>query len=481
MKGLRLAGFLLLAAAGVACGARREAARRAVTRPAGNGLWFSAGFSSAQEEAASLAAAAQDGFSWVLVPAAKLEVAGGRWNVVRATPPPSPIGRVALSVVIEAGKEASTILESHDKGARRAFEEALGLAAATAANDTRFGAVSGVHFDFAVTPASAPAAAEAIRAIRKRLPGGVFVSMTIADKIPAEGAEKLTDLASAVDGFVAMVFGRDRDRADPADVDLLGKPWWAGYSPNAEGFWKGRGGVEKGMLTEGFLSRLSDEPRLRFQHDMEVEERVGFGYEFLVKRPVVVDGRAFEAGDQILFRQPFITDFVRRLGKDTTGRPNAAGRVIRLAGASDSERIFTLPALTDILLGRPLTPKIRVSVAPGGSNVTVGLENTSAMPSAISRTSNWVEVDIGRPGIRDVRNAGFERFEIYSPSGARVSPGRSSRVRFFEALIGPHEKVEPATIMVRPPIAAGCCRYRYHVLAVNGQEIATDWQTGSGK
>jgi hypothetical protein len=54
-------------------------------------------------------------------------------------------------------------------------------------------------------------------------------------------------------------------------------------------------------------------------------------------------------------------------------------------------------------------------------------------------------------------------------------------VRFFEALVGPHEKIEPATIVLRPPIPAGCCRYRYHLLAVTGQEIATDWQTGSGK
>ena len=482
MKLTRLAGLLvlLLAAAGTACG-RREAGKRAVTRPSGNGLWFAHGFANESEQASAFASLGQGGFSWVLVPAAKLEVAAGRWNVVRGALPPRPIGRVAVSVVIEAGKEAATVLESHDREAKRAFAEALGLAAARAANETRFGAVSGVHLDFPVSAGSAPAAAEVIRSIRPRLPGGVFVSMTLAEKIPAEGAEKFADLARAVDGFVAMLFGRDRDRADPADVDLLGKPWWAGYSPNAEGLWKGRDGSEKGTLTEGFLSRLSDEPRLRFQHDMEVEERVGFGYEFRVRRPLVLEGRAFEAGDEIVFRQPFVTDLVRRLGRDTSGRPNAAGRVIRFAGASESDRIFTLPELNDILLGRPLTPALRISLSRAGSNVVIGLENASAMPSAISRTSNWVEVDLGRPGVRDVRNAGFERYEVYSAAGARVSLGRASRVRFYEALIGPHEKIEAATIVVRPPIPASCCRFRYHLLAATGQEIATDWQTGGGK
>ena len=52
------------------------------------------------------------------------------------------------------------------------------------------------------------------------------------------------------------------------------------------------------------------------------------------------------------------------------------------------------------------------------------MDASQARPgSAISRTSNWIEVDLGRPGIRDVRNAGFERFEVYSPAGARVSLG----------------------------------------------------------
>jgi len=477
MRRVGLAGLILLSAAGWACGGRREGAKRPVIRPTGNGLWFADGFASEQKEGSELASLAEGGFSWILVPAAKLEVSGGRWTVVRATLPPRPIGKASVSVVIEAGREAATVLESHDKAARKAFEDALGLAAATAADEVRFGFVSGVHLDFPVTAASAPATAAAIRAIRSRLPAGIFLSMTMSDPIPAEGAEKFTDLGAAVDGFVAMVFGRDRDRADPIEVDRLGKPWWAGYSPNAEGLWKGRSGTEKGKLTEGFLSRLSDDPRLRFQHDMEVEERVGFGYDFRVRRPLVLEGRTFETGDEIIFRQPFLADFVRRLGHDTAGRPNAAGRLIRLAGASESDRIFTLPALNDILLGRPLTPALRVSLSRTGSDVVLGLENTSAMPSAISRTSNWIEVDLGRPGVRDVRNAGFDRYEVFSPAGARVSLGRSSRVRFYETLIGPHEKIDPATILLRPPIPASCCRFRYHVLAANGQEIATDWQT----
>jgi hypothetical protein len=275
-------------------------------RPSGNGLWFADGFASEQDQAASLASLSGGGFSWILVPAAKVENRDGRWTIVRVPPPPRPISGAAVSAVVEAGKDAVAVFEGSDKNARKELEDSLGLAAAGAAKDARFGLVSGVHLDLPMTAAAAPAAALAVRSMRSRLPAGTFVSVTFSENVPEAGAERYADLASAVDGFAAMVIGRDRDRADPAAVDLLGKPWWAGYSPNAEGRWKGRDGSEKGTLPEGFLARLSDDPsKLRFQHDMEVEERVGYGYEFRVRRPVLLDARAFAAGDEVIFRQPF--------------------------------------------------------------------------------------------------------------------------------------------------------------------------------
>jgi hypothetical protein len=480
MKHLAAAVLVLAGAGAFACSRSGESSRHPAVRPSGNGLWFANGFASEQDQAESLSSLPPGGFSWVLVPSAKVVSRDGRWTVERQPAPPRPISGPAVSAVIEAGRDATAVFEGRDKDARKSLEEALGLAAAQSARDSRFGRVSGVHFDFPVTAAAAPSAALAIRAIRSRLPAGTFVSMAFSEPMPEAGAEKYADLASAVDGFVAMVFGRQQDRAEPADVDILGKPWWAAYSPNAEGLWKGRDGVEKGILPEGFLKRLSDDPaRLRFQHDMDVEERAGFGYDFHVRRSLLLDGRPFGAGDEVVFRQPFLTDLVRRLGRDTTGRPNAAGRIFRFSGASDADRIFTVPALAYVLRGGSLDPALRVSVARSSGTITVAAENVSPMPSALSRTSNWIEVDLGRPGIRDVRNAGFDRYEIFTASGARVSLGRASRVRFFETLIGPNEKIQQASILVRPPVPASCCRYRYHVLSATGEEMAADWQSGA--
>src|SRR5262249_22410511 len=395
-----------------ACSRSSETPRRPSVRPSGNGLWFANGFGSEQDQAASLPALSQGGFSWILLPSARVVNREGRWTVERLAAPPRPIPRAAVSAVVESGRDATAVFEGRDKNAGKALEEALALAASQSVNDTRFGLVSGIHFDLPVTAAAAPAAAIAMRSVRSRLPPGTFVSVAFSEPTPPEGAEKFADLASAVDGFVAMVFGRERDQAGPEEVDILGKPWWAAYSPNAEGRWKGRDGTEKGTLPEGFLKRLSDDPaRLLLEHDMEVEERVGFGYDFRVRRSLILDGRPFAAGDEVIFRQPFLTDLVRRLGRDSAGRPNAAGRVFRFTGTSDADRIFTLPTLAQVLRGGSLDPALRVAVGRSAGTVTVAAENASPMPSALSRTSNWIEVDLGRPGIRDVRNAGFARYE----------------------------------------------------------------------
>ena len=472
------AAALVLAATVLASCRGRVPGRTVPARPSGNGVWFAEGFGGERDEAEALSALRRGGFSWVLLPAARVERRENRWVVVRLAPPPRPVPGFVVSPVVFGGADAGAALASKDVRARRAFEDALVLAVKTVVDEEgRLGPLGGVHLDLALTPETAPPCAEIVRRIRRRLPAGLFLSLTLKfPPPPAEGREKLKPLAAAVDGLVAMVFGED-ESADPDETDLLGRAWWAGYAPNAEGRWRNRRGEDRGVLSEGFLAGLADDPRIEFRHDMEVEERAGFGYLFRARRPVVVQGRRFEAGDEVAFRQPFWTDLIRGLGRDLAGRRFGRGRVFRLSGRSESDRIFTLTALNDILLGRPLVPNLQVSLRQGASAVTVSLENASALPSALSRVVNWIEVDLTRPGIRDVQLGGFDRFEVYAPNGRRVSPGRSSRVRFYETLIGPNEKIAPAVILMRGPVPAACCRVRYHLLAAAGPEAATDWKT----
>ena len=473
--GKSAAAVLLLTALAAACRRTEAPARAEPARPSGNGVWFAEGFATADEQAKALAAVSKGGFAWILYPAARIEQRGARWTVDRLPSPPGPLSGVSVSPIVAAGQDAAAAIVSRERGARRLFEDGLARAIREVSSDPRLGRFAGVLLDFPLTAETAPACAEVLQRIRSRLPRGLFLSATIRDTGPAEGQERFAPLAAVADGFVAMVFGRE-DRAEASAVDALGRPWWAGYSPNAEGRWKGRGGEDRGALPEGFLTRLADDPRLQFQHDMEVEERVGYGYDFRVRRPVVIEGRSFAAGDEIIFQQPSWTDLIRRLGQDNVGRRNLAGRVIRLAGASDSDRIFTLPALNEILGARPLLPALHVQLQRENGTVSVGAENASPIPSALSRLTNWIEVDLARPGVRDVRVGGFDRYELYSAAGQRVSMGRASRVRLYETLIGPFEKIEPAVILARPPLARGCCRFRSHVLSAAGPEAASEWR-----
>jgi hypothetical protein len=468
--------FVVAAAATLAC--RRSAPGRiAPIRPSGNGVWFAEGFAGEADQAQAETALRRGGFSWVLLPAARLERRGNGWVIVRLAPPPRPMSGFIVSPVVIGGKETAAALASEEASARRALEDALVLAVRTVVqNEARRGPLGGVHLDLPLTVETATPCAAILRRMRSRTPSGLFLSLTLKFPPPDGARKKLWPLAAAVDGFVAMVFGED-ENADPAETDRLARPWWAGYAPNAEGRWKNRRGEDRGALPEGFLARLSDDPRVEFQHDMEVEERAGFGYLFRARRPVVVQGRRFDAGDEVEFRQPFLTDMVRAFGQDIKGRRFSKGRVIRLSGRSDSDRIFTLAALNEIQISRSLAPRLRISVERGAGTVSVSAENTSPLPSILSRVTNWIEVDLTRPGIRDVQlQGGFDRFEVYAPDGRRVSPGRSSRVRFYETLVGPFERIAPAVIFVRPPVPPDCCRIRYHLLSAAGPELTTDWQ-----
>jgi len=89
--------------------------------------------------------------------------------------------------------------------------------------------------------------------------------------------------------------------------------------------------------------------------------------------------------------------------------------------------------------------------------------------------SNWVEVDLAPAHPADVSLGGFDRYEAYDSAGRPVTPGRATRVRLYETLIGPREAITPARIVVRGALPSPCCRHRLHVLAAAGPEESGDW------
>ncbi len=477
MKTARTAALLLTLALSACARSGGKPAGVLTPPPSGSGVWFADALTSLPAEREAEAGLSRGGFSWVLLPAARIERREGRWTIVRLPPPPRPFQRT-VSLVIEGGQAGAALVEAKPE-ARRALANAFALAVRTAIRDgPRFGPVAGIHLDIPFRPETAPAYGGLLDTLRRQLPRGSFLTISLDFDPPPAAREKLLALTPKVDGIVGMVFG-EHERADPATLDSLHRPWWAGYAPNADGRWTGRGGEDRGRVPEWILSRLSDDPHLEFHHDMEIEERAGFGYVFRPHRTLTLDGWTFSSGDTIEFLQPFLSDLVRDLSHDLDTRHSCRGRVFRLSGPSDSQRIFTMAALDEILAGRPLDPRLVASVARDETSVTVAAENQSPLPSALSRLTNWVEVELPRPGVREVRPGGFDRYEVYAANGRRVSLGRASRVRFYETLVGPSEKIEPAVIRTGRPIPPGCCRLRVHVLSAAGHEIAGDWQQTS--
>jgi hypothetical protein len=476
MRGKRIAAALLLIVAASGCFGGKKDSRARFAAPAGHAVWFAESFAGREAQDEAEAALARGGFSWVLFSAARIEQRDGAWFVVRLRRPPGPIARLPVSLVVEGGPDAARALSSSDAAVRRSLEETLAVAARTVIGDgNRFGRVMGIHLDLPFTAENAPSYGALVQKVRRRLPSELFLSVSLRFDPPAGSEQKLRPLALASDGVIAMVFG-EHDRANPASADLLGKPWWAGYAPGSEGRWTSGKGDDRGSLPESLLAGLSDDPRLEFHHDLRFAEGAGLGYAFKAERPFTAQSRHFAAGDEIIFRQPSIADLVRQLETDLAGRHFARGRVVRLGGASESDRIVTLAAVNEMLAGRSLVPGLQVSVEQLKNSVGLSVKNVSPLPSALSRTSNWIELDLTRPGIRDVRPGGFDRYEVYAANGRRVSLGSAERVRFYETLIGPSEKIEPALILLRRAAPSGCCRFRFHLLATTGAEAATDWR-----
>ena len=201
-------------------------------------------------------------------------------------------------------------------------------------------------------------------------------------------------------------------------------------------------------------------------------EREFFSAIYQLREALAVEDYRFQPEEKIRFRQPSLSDMIYRLGAGLAGRRHFRGRVVLVSGRRESDRIFTVAALNDILLGHPLDPDLRLSIGSIRGGVTVAAENPTPHASLVSRISNWVEVDLPGGEIVDVKPGGFDRYEVFGPEGTPVTLRRGVRLRFFETLVGPFEKIEPATILMRHPPADGCCAHRIHVASSTGAEVA---------
>ena len=467
VRGRRFSLLVLVAALTLVSCAREKAApgRRL---PAGDGIDLPGGPGADPSDTERLLA--RGAFGHVLLPAVDLSESAG-WKARERTPPAHPLARLPVVLVVAAGPGFDAALaETGADGLATRIGDAL---TRVLSHRAAFGAVEGVALDLPFSEPRAEAFGAMVARLRSRLPADLFLLATLRFSPNEKTRADFLGHLAAADGFLAAVFG-EKAAADPVAIDALGRPWWALYAPSARGEGTDAAGTRH-LLFENALSALTDDARASLSHDLELSEGGTSGFVFHVTAPFEIPGARLAAGDTVSFRQPALSELMYRLGSDLTGKKFVRGRVLKLDGAAESDRILTLEAVADVLQGRPLLPDLRVAVTRDGSSLRISAANAATHASVVSHTANWVEVDVPSGHVRDVTLGGFDRYEVFDADGRPVTPGRATRVRFFETLVGPKEKIEDAAIIVAGRVPADCCRFRQHLLAASGQELTGDW------
>jgi len=461
---LRRAGVLLaVLLAAAACSHQKSQSARAL--PTGDAVWFEDGIG--PDEGGIEETLEKAGLGAVFLPAIRLSRESGHWVAQQLPLPPRPMARTKVFLVFIGDDTASQALSQ--PGSAAPLGEALRAGVQSALRDTRpYGAVAGIHLDLPFSGSQAGQYGAAVTALRGKMPEGMPLSVSLRFTPGPEDADRMRALARSCDGFVAFLFG-EGNHADPIATDALERGWFAGYAASARGTWTSPAGQRP--APEWILSRLSNETGAEFLENVSLQEESGQTFDIRPRVPLVLDAtHRLAPGDRLVFRQPLVSDLFARLTSDVAGRRFARGRVLALPGRSESERILTLAALTDVLQGQPAVPDLHVATEIGRNFLSVSAENLSPHASVLSRTSNWFEVALPFAGIRDVQTGGFDRFEVYGPDREPITLGRAVTVRFFETLIQPHEQIAPARILLSRPPPKDCCAVRYHFLAASGQE-----------
>lgn len=390
--------------------------------------------------------------------------------------PPKPFEHVPVVLVFRPDEPLAAALIGSDGPDAKALAVSTGPALERAIAGGAYGRIAGIHLDFPFAPRSAARYASLVTALKRRLPAGAFVSITLAALPPAEeDRKKIAPLLEAADALVAFVFGPG-PHADPAATDALRRPWWAAYDTRAIGEVLSKGGEVIARVPGRLVEPLSGSGRFEFENDLSVNDASVSAFTFTARGPVKIEGLNLAAGDRIGFRLPAISELLFQLGSNLAGKRHALGRALLFEGATEAERVFDLGALEDVLLGRSLAPELTATVKPAGRNaIAIDLVNRSHHTSVVSRVDNWVEVDVAPAHPAEVQLGGFDRYEVYDRSGRPVTPGRATSVRLYETLIGPLEVVTPARVVVRGSLPAGCCRYRVHAVSAAGPEVVIDW------
>jgi hypothetical protein len=444
MRGERLRALVLLAAAsaGISCGRGRGRGKRILPSQ----ISIEMGSSAAVPQALLPRLTAM-GVRSFFVPALKAASAGESAALEKIPPPAEPNPLPVYLEVAGSGDFDAYFQARKDKAGDEIWRAVAGPVGSPA-----YGRVQGLHLSLRVSRA-AEEYAEALGRIRRKLPSSLTLSASVFSAFDEQQLKKWGAVARKVDFLVPEIFGRVPDAGVEgfrvaADLNQLGSwdtPHCPLLSPQGWGILKVASGAPAAAVSDLRVNELSEDRRFDFAFGSILsnadEDEYVFTARQAVRDPAWGSPPAAE-GDSITFRERRVSDLTAALAQSRA----AAARIIRLDSLDDQDHLIGFSVLEDVLLGKPLSPRLTLSRSGRAGAATFMAVNAAAEFSQLSRIGNWIDLRLSDAVIGDVRPGDFDRYEFLDAEGNRVPAGRAKIIRFYENFVAPGESMTAGPI-----------------------------------
>jgi hypothetical protein len=438
----RLTGAILAALAAAGCGGRGAHSGRVI--PAQIVIEFGAGPAAVPEALAPRLATM--GVKSFFVPAVRARAEGASVQFEKL---PAPSAPYPLPVYLEVSGVGD--FDPYFRLQKERAADAIWRNLAAAASSSAYGKIQGVHLALRVSR-SGSEYAQALAALRKRMKGEESLSAGVYSNLDEESRKGWNDVVRRVDFLVPVIFGRVRD-TDPEGFRVSASlkefsspdtPVCAGFSPQGWGVVKSASSQGPQTVPDILINDLSEDRRFEFSFGSILTDEDENVYIFTARQSVSNAGwgAPMEPNDSVTFRERRISDLTAALA----GARFASAKVVQLDSLDDQDHLIGFSVLEDMLLGRPLDPRLVISRSGTPGNATVMALNAKAEFSELSRIGNWIDVRVENAQISDVRPGDFDRFEYLDEEGKRAVAARARTIRFYENFVAPGESMTAGPI-----------------------------------
>lgn len=443
MRRRRIAGALAAAVLASACG--RVGRNSGKMLPSQVSLEVSspeAGVSSAL--APRLAAM---GVRSLFVPAVRATAAGSSARFEKLPPPAAPY---PLPVYVEVAGVGD--FDEYFRARKGKAADEIWQAVAAALESPGYGNVQGLHLALRVAH-SPEEYADVLAKLRRRLKRSQTLSAGLFTSLDPETLKPWAAVRRKVDFLVPVIFGRIADAGPEgfrATADLSQLSGWDVplvplLAPQGWGILKSARGVPAPPISDLRLNELSEDRRFDFRFGAVLSDVDEDEYVFTAKQAVSDPpwgGEGVAEGDSVTFRERRVSDLTAALSAVRT----AGAKIIHLDTLDDQDHLIGFSVVEDVLLGKPLAPRLALSRSGRPGQATFMAVNSAAEFSQPSRIGNWIDLRLSDATIGDVRPGDFDRYEFLDTEGNRVPSGRARIIRFYENFVAPGESLTAGPI-----------------------------------